>query len=95
MVFEDSAALLGIAAPAAGTVTAVATGDWRWDGVASLVIAAILAGVAALLARESKDLLIGERADPAVAEAILRIAAASRESAAPIASSRCRLRRTA
>ena len=42
----------------------IVTGDGRWDGVASLVIAAILAGVAALLARESKALLIGERADP-------------------------------
>ena len=74
VVFEDSAALLGIAAAAAGTVTAVATGDPRWDGVASLVIAVILAGVAALLARESKELLIGERADPALSDAILRIA---------------------
>ena len=51
------------------------TGDTRWDGVASLVIAAILAGVAALLAEESKELLIGERADPALSDAIMRIAA--------------------
>jgi len=65
VVFEDSAALLGIAAAAAGTAAALLTGDTRWDGVASLIIAAILAGVAALLAQESKELLIGERADPA------------------------------
>lgn len=63
------------AAAAAGTTLAVRTGDSRWDGAASLVIAAILAGVAALLAQESKDLLIGERADPAVSDAILRTAA--------------------
>jgi cation diffusion facilitator family transporter len=75
VVFEDSAALLGIAAAAAGTVLAAATGDWRWDGAASLAIAAILAGVAALLARESKELLIGERADPVLSDAILHIAA--------------------
>jgi len=74
VVFEDSAALLGILAAAAGTAATVLSGDSRWDGVASLVIAAILAGVAALLARESKDLLIGERADPALSEAIMRIA---------------------
>jgi cation diffusion facilitator family transporter len=75
VVFEDSAALLGIFAAAAGTTAAVVTGDGRWDGVASLVIALILAGVAALLAQESKALLIGERADPQLANAIMRIAA--------------------
>ena len=74
VVFEDSAALLGILAAAAGTAATVLTGDSRWDGIASLMIAAILAGVAALLARESKQLLIGERADPALSEAIMQIA---------------------
>jgi cation diffusion facilitator family transporter len=75
VVFEDSAAVLGILAAAAGTAAAVVTGDSRWDGIASLLIAAILAGVAALLARESKALLIGERADPSLSDAILHIAA--------------------
>jgi cation diffusion facilitator family transporter len=75
VVFEDSAAILGIAAAAAGTAAALLTGDTRWDGVASLVIAVILAGVAGLLARESKALLIGERADPALSDAIMRTAA--------------------
>ena len=74
VLFEDSAALLGIAVAAAGTTAALLTGNARWDGVASLVIAAILAGVAVLLARESKELLIGERADPALSDAILRTA---------------------
>jgi cation diffusion facilitator family transporter len=74
VVFEDTAALLGILAAAAGTTAAVVTGDARWDGAASLGIAVILAGVAALLAQESKKLLIGERADPALSAAILRIA---------------------
>jgi cation diffusion facilitator family transporter len=75
VVFEDSAALLGILVAAAGTSLTVHTQDPRWDGVASLVIAGILAGVAALLARESKALLIGERADPALSYAILHTAA--------------------
>ena len=75
VVFEDSAALLGILAAAVGTSLAVYTQDYRWDGIASLVISAILAGVAVLLARESKALLIGERADPALSDAILRMAA--------------------
>jgi cation diffusion facilitator family transporter len=75
VVFEDSAALLGIFAAAAGTMATIVTGDGRWDGIASLVIAVILAGVALLVARESKALLIGERADPQLAAAIIRIAA--------------------
>jgi cation diffusion facilitator family transporter len=75
VVFEDSAALLGILVAAAGTTAALYTGDARWDGVASLVIAAILAGVAVLLAQESKALLLGERADPALSDAILHTAA--------------------
>jgi cation diffusion facilitator family transporter len=74
VVFEDSAAVLGILVAAAGTTAAIMTGDSRWDGVASLAIAVILSGVAALLARESKALLIGERADPALSDAIISIA---------------------
>lgn len=74
VVFEDSAALLGILTAAAGTTAAIFTGDSRWDGVASLAIGVILAGVAVLLAQESKNLLIGERADPALSAAILHIA---------------------
>ena len=75
VLFEDSAAILGILAAAAGTTATLLTGDGRWDGAASLLIAVILAGVAALLAQESKELLIGERADPALSDAILRTAA--------------------
>jgi cation diffusion facilitator family transporter len=74
VVFEDSAAILGIFVAGAGTALAILTGDARWDGVASLAIAVILAGVAALLARESKELLIGERADPALSDAIMHTA---------------------
>ena len=76
VVFEDSAAILGIFTAAGGITATLLTGDARWDGIASLVIAAILACIAGLLAQESKELLIGERADPAVSSAILRTAAA-------------------
>jgi cation diffusion facilitator family transporter len=74
VVFEDSAAILGIIVAAAGMAAAVLTQDSRWDGAASLAIAVILAAVAGLLARESKDLLIGERADPSLSDAIMRTA---------------------
>jgi cation diffusion facilitator family transporter len=75
VVFEDSAAVLGLLTAAAGTTATIMSGDSRWDGVASLVIALILSGVAALLARESKALLIGERADPRLSDSIIKIAA--------------------
>jgi len=75
VVFEDSAAILGILVAGAGTTAAILTGNGRWDGIASLLIAVILAGVAALLAQESKALLIGERADPSLSDAVIRIAA--------------------
>ena len=75
VVFEDSAAVLGLLVAAGGTTAAILTGDSRWDGVASLLIAAILAGVALLLGQESKALLLGERADPALSDAIIRMAA--------------------
>ena len=70
VLFEDSAALAGILVAAAGVGLALWTGDPRWDGAASLVIGAILAVVAALLGRESKELLLGERADPELSRAI-------------------------
>ena len=76
VLFEDSAALAGLVVAAIGTGLALLTGDPRYDGAASIVIAAILAVVAALLARESKALLIGERADPALSAAILELARA-------------------
>ena len=74
VVFEDSAAIVGILVAAVGTGLAIWTGESRWDGVASLAIAVILAAVAALLARESKELLIGERADPILSDAIMSTA---------------------
>jgi cation diffusion facilitator family transporter len=75
VVFEDSAAVLGILVAVAGTTATILTGNSRWDGIASLCIAAILAGVALLLGQESKALLIGERADPKLSQDIIRIAA--------------------
>lgn len=73
VLFEDSAALAGLAIAAAGIWFSHATGDARIDGIASIAIGLILAAVAALLAREAKELLIGEAADPALIETIWRI----------------------
>lgn len=75
VLFEDSAALVGILIAAAGLFLADRFDMPRLDGVASILIGLVLATVALLLAIESKSLLIGERATPALVESICRIAA--------------------
>jgi len=70
VLFEDSAALTGLTIAALGVWLSHHTGDGRWDGIASILIGVVLGVVAVLLARESKGLLIGERAAPALIEAI-------------------------
>ncbi|NIJ37936.1 cation diffusion facilitator family transporter [Sphingopyxis panaciterrae] len=70
VLFEDSAALLGLAIAGTGIWVSHWTGDPRFDGYASLAIGGILAAVAVLLAREAKGLLIGESADPELVCAI-------------------------
>lgn len=66
VLFEDSAALLGLLVAFLG----VLLGHWfnnpYLDGTASIVIGIILAVVAVILARESRGLLVGEGADPAM-----------------------------
>ena len=79
VLFEDSAALAGLIIAAAGIWLSHATGDARIDGGASIAIGLILAAVAILLAREAKELLIGEAADPALIDTIRRIVEAHPE----------------
>ncbi len=70
VLFEDSAALIGIVIAAFGTFLSVQLADPRVDGVASILIGLVLAAVAIVLGRESKELLIGERASPQLSAAI-------------------------
>ncbi|WP_242524931.1 cation diffusion facilitator family transporter [Lysobacter changpingensis] len=74
VLFEDTAAMLGLLIALAGVVAAQVTGDPRFDGYASLGIGAVLAVTAILLARETKGLLLGEAAQRQVVNDILRIA---------------------
>ena len=64
VLLENGAAMAGIIAAAAGLLLAQLTHDPFYDGAASVVIGTILAFTAALLAYESKGLLIGEAANP-------------------------------
>ena len=74
VLFEDTAALLGIIIAALATVLSTQLRVPILDGVASILIGLILATIAVALARESKSLLIGEQADPALRQSILTIA---------------------
>lgn len=62
VLFEDTAALLGLAVALLGIYFADVHQVWWADGGASIVIGLILAGTAAWLAYETKSLLIGEAA---------------------------------
>jgi cation diffusion facilitator family transporter len=74
VLFEDSAALLGIVIAATGLLLT----DYQvggnagayWDGVASIMIGLVLAVVAFALARSSRGLLLGEAANPKTLQAI-------------------------
>jgi cation diffusion facilitator family transporter len=62
VLIEDLAALIGLAFAFAGVGLSVLTRDGRWDGAGSLAIGVLLAAAAAILAVETKSLLIGESA---------------------------------
>lgn len=73
VLFEDSAAMLGLVVAFAGIALSRATGLAWLDGAAAVVIGLILAGTAAWLAYETKSLLIGEAAGEEVRAEIRRI----------------------
>jgi len=79
VLVEDSVALLGLLIALAGIFAAQALDMPVLDGVASIGIGLLLAATAFFLARESKNLLLGEQALPAVQQAILLAAQADEE----------------
>ena len=70
VVFEDTAALLGLLVALGGLVAYQITGNPLFDALASIGIGVVLIFTALILALESKSLLIGESADPEVVSAI-------------------------
>lgn len=70
VLFEDSAAMLGLAVAFLGVWLTQQTGILYIDGIASVMIGLILAGTAFWLAYETKGLLIGESARNEVVEGI-------------------------
>lgn len=74
VLLEDSAALLGLLFALVGVLLTQITGNPVFDGIASILIGVTLTSVSAFLAFESRSLLIGETADPAVVAGIREIA---------------------
>ncbi|HET7308092.1 MAG TPA: cation diffusion facilitator family transporter [Gammaproteobacteria bacterium] len=74
VIFEDTAAILGIAVAFLGVFLTMHTGDEVFDGIASILIGVILGVTAALLGREVKGLLIGESANRPVVRGIRELA---------------------
>lgn len=73
VLFEDTAALIGLLLAGGGLIVGEMTGNPVWDAYASIAIGVVLAVVAAMLAYESKGLLIGESADRRIVDGIRRI----------------------
>jgi cation diffusion facilitator family transporter len=76
VLFEDSAAMLGLVVALAGVFLSQTTGVLIFDGIASVIIGLILGGTAIWLAYETKGLLIGESANKKVVEGIHQIVGA-------------------
>ena len=79
VLFEDSAALLGLIVALGGIWLAQVTHNPIYDGAATILIGLILAFTAVWLAVETKGLLIGEAADPEMIEGIRGVVNAADE----------------
>jgi cation diffusion facilitator family transporter len=76
VLFEDTAALIGLLVALVSLLLANALSWPMLDGIASVLIGAILAATAAFLAYECLGLLTGESANPEVRASVRRIATA-------------------
>ena len=76
VLFEDSAALVGLLVAFLGIFLGHRLGVPWLDGLASVLVGLILAAVAVVLAYESRSLLLGESADPRTVAGIRALAEA-------------------
>ncbi len=74
VLFEDSAAILGLVIAFLGLFLSQLTGIGLFDGAASILIGIILGVTAVLLGREVKGLLIGESANRPVVQGVRELA---------------------
>lgn len=73
VVFEDTAAVAGNVVALVGVGLHQATGAAAYEGVAALVVAAMLILAAFMLARDTQSLLVGQAASPAERDDILDV----------------------
>jgi cation diffusion facilitator family transporter len=76
VVFEDSAALLGLLFAMGGVFLSHQLQSPAYDGIASILIGLLLSVVAIYLAYETRSLLIGESADSDLVRSVQALAAA-------------------
>lgn len=79
VLFEDSAAMIGLLVAAAGITLVHVTGRPFFDAAASILIGIMLFILALFLARETKALLIGESADTKDRELIRQVVCSAPE----------------
>jgi len=70
VLYEDSAAIAGLATALAGLALTVATGDQRFDALASAVIGLVLIYVAYQLAWNARGLIVGQAPPEQVRDAL-------------------------
>jgi cation diffusion facilitator family transporter len=64
VLLEDAGALIGLVLALFGVVLTLVTGNGVWDGIGTAAIGLLLVAIAAILAVETKSLLLGEGANP-------------------------------
>lgn len=74
VLFEDTAAIMGLLVALGANILSQLTGLYVFDATASIIIGLILAVTAVWLAYETKSLLIGERANTHVVDGIRQLA---------------------
>jgi len=78
VLFEDTAASLGLIVAFLGILLGQLTGNVYFDGISSVLIGLILAGTATWLAFETKSMLIGESAGTAIVQSVRELIVSTR-----------------
>jgi zinc transporter 9 len=73
VIFEDSAAVVGVVIAAAGIGMTQLTGVVAWDGAATIAIATLLAGVSLKLVQLNRSFILGRPVDLEVTDAIAQL----------------------
>ncbi len=73
VLYEDSAAIMGLLLAALGLTLSELTGDEVWDAVASIAIGFVLVAVSVMLGTQARNMLLGAAANDEVREALRQV----------------------